>query len=588
MTGKRKRPEQDRLPNANADTPKHKRSRQELSPHQSKDKDIDNAEHEEVVTPSIPRRGRPPGSGKKTRAAVNGFNEDSNHRTPGSQSSTRGKLLFATPKKIQREADNDHELTPVPIVRNADRSARRRSARTLIERTFTDLPSEDEDLDEEDSLARKIWDAGEASDDGSEASQLHKGPSDDLGADSTVPTTPSKQGLNQRKRARRKKSPTPPHDLAPHEKYFFQNRPGKVKTSSNTLSSLPLLTHEQYHNQVTAYKDPHASSLRFLHSLHSRSFPQWNFELSQSFSICLYGYGSKRRLVTSFADYLYSLNSSSSPTLLIVNGYTPALTLRQILDLIASQVSDITPLKLPSQPVEAVSTLVGYLSSHPPETPLYLLINSLDAPPLRRAPVLTLIAQLATSPYIKLLATCDQPNFPLLWDTNLLEQYNWVYHDTTTFVPYAGVEVPAVIDDVNELLGRSGRTVKGKEGVGFVLRSLPENARNLYRILIAELLAADIAGDEAGMQGSDEEDDVDADKATQERKGGEAGIDYRVLYQKVVEEFICSNEMAFRQLLKEFHDHQMVVSRKDGMGGELLGVPFRREEMEGILEDLMA
>ena len=44
--------------------------------------------------------------------------------------------------------------------------------------------------------------------------------------------------------------------------------------------------------------------------------------------------------------------------------------------------------------------------------------------------------------------------------------------------------------------------------------------------------------------------------------------------------------MAFRQLLKEFHDHQMVVSRKDGMGGELLGVPFMREEMEGILEDL--
>lgn len=65
------------------------------------------------------------------------------------------------------------------------------------------------------------------------------------------------------------------------------------------------------------------------------------------------------------------------------------------------------------------------------------------------------------------------------------------------------------------------------------------------------------------------------------------GIEYRTLYQKVVEEFICSNEMGFRQLLKEFHDHQMIVSRRDPTGAEMLGVPFRREEMEAILEDLM-
>lgn len=71
-------------------------------------------------------------------------------------------------------------------------------------------------------------------------------------------------------------------------------------------------------------------------------------------------------------------------------------------------------------------------------------------------------------------------------------------------------------------------------------------------------------------------------------EGGEGvGVEYKVLYQKVVEEFICSNEMGFRGLLKEFFDHQMVVSRKDGSGGEMLGVPWRREEMEAILEDLV-
>ena len=32
-------------------------------------------------------------------------------------------------------------------------------------------------------------------------------------------------------------------------------------------------------------------------------------------------------------------------------------------------------------------------------------------------------------------------------------------------------------------------------------------------------------------------------------------------------------------------DHQMVNSRKDAQGTELLWAPFRREDLEGILED---
>lgn len=147
----------------------------------------------------------------------------------------------------------------------------------------------------------------------------------------------------------------------------------------------------------------------------------------------------------------------------------------------------------------------------------------------------------------------------------------------------------SVVDDVNELLGRTGRTVKGKEGVGFVLRSLPENARNLYRVLVAEVLAGLDEGvggrEDAGH--SDEDDDGD-EHGTRKMVSSEGGaVEYRVLYQKAVEEFICSSEMAFRTLLKEFHDHQMIVSRKDAIGTEMLGVPFRREEMEAILEDLL-
>lgn len=150
-----------------------------------------------------------------------------------------------------------------------------------------------------------------------------------------------------------------------------------------------------------------------------------------------------------------------------------------------------------------------------------------------------------------------------------------------------------MVEEVNELMGRSGRRIKGKEGVGFVLRSLPENARALYRVLVGELLSQGLEGldgDEA-REGEDEDEEAllgTPHKAKVRGKVGEvAGVEYRTLYQKVVEEFICSNEMGFRQLLKEFHDHQMIVSRKDVTGAEMLGVPFRKEEMEAILEDLV-
>ena len=579
MTSKRKRQEQTEK----GSTPS-KRAR--TDPIFDQDDGLSEIRHEE--TPTKRPRGRPPGSGRKEQSSTTGHRVALDCGQPVSNG--KGKRLFTSPTRGQDDEDNE-EVTARPVVGNADRSARRKSVRSAIERTIADQLSDEYELAEDENLAQKIWDAELAGEEEEEEEEEEEAASqeddgaveDEPNADGTEPTTPSK---TRRKRARRKRSPTPPLNLAPHEQYFFQNRPGRVKTSNNSLSSLSLLTQEEYHNQISKYKDPHTSSQRFLHSLHSRSFPQWFFELHESFNICLYGYGSKRELVSSFAEYLHARNISNAPKILIVNGYTPTLTLRHILNLLASPIYDYSPPKLPSQPIEAVSSLLAHLSTHPPEAPIHLFINSLDAPPLRRAPAPMLLAQLATSPHIRLLATCDQPNFPLLWDTSLLEQYNWVYHDTTTFVPYAGVEIPAVLDDVNELLGRSGRAVKGKEGVGFVLRSLPENARNLYRVLVAEILAAGAEAEDAGLGGSDDEE-ADGARGMAGEKASGTGVEYRVLYQKVVEDFICSNEMAFRQLLKEFHDHDMLVSRRDGAGTEVLGVPFRKEELEAILEDLM-
>ncbi|KAL9046904.1 MAG: hypothetical protein Q9214_000386 [Letrouitia sp. 1 TL-2023] len=551
---------------------------------------LDQSQDDFLDSPKTPLKQQRARSSTQSKSASN-----AKQRTPKSKSNPKGKLLFSTPTNQPHLDDVEHT---VPVVRDADRSARRKSARNLVERTIAnELRGEDA---EEDSLASEAW-IGDVEGD----LEVQDGADNDSATENLPPETPSKTG---RKGHRRRRTPTPPQHLPPHERYFSDNR-GQSKTSNNTFSSLALLSHEEYHKQIRAYSDPHASSYAFLRSLHSRSFPQWRFEFSRSFNICLYGYGSKRRLTNAFAQYLCSEKvTSTPPKIVIVNGYIPTLTIRNVLTLLASTIFDCPASSLPklgAQPQEMLNAVLDQLNNAAPAQPLYIIINSLDAGPLRRSPVPSLLAQLAASPHINLLSTCDTPNFPLLWDTGLRDQYNWLFHDTTTFESYAPVEIGDVVADVNELLGRSGRKIQGKEGVGYVLKSLPENARSLYRLLLVEILSGaegdvEAVADRVVGNGSGEEEEVGfqqggGGRQTRSRKNHAGGVDgmmkglveYRALYRKVVEEFICSNEMGFRQLLKEFHDHQMVVSKRDVIGTEMLGVPFRREEMEAILEELV-
>ncbi|KAK7707305.1 Origin recognition complex subunit 2 [Botryosphaeria dothidea] len=520
--------------------------------------------------------------------------EPNGPETPRSQR----RVLFATPSKHQEDGEDDETPNGTPtIVRNADRSARRKSARRLLQRTINGDQS-DEDIEDEDALARQIWDEEEADELGEDAENVA------VSEAAAVPETPTKRGRGRPKGSKTKKqrSPTPPQDLPAHEKYFWQNRPGGTKTSNNILPSNSLLNHDEYFAQMQKYTDPHKEDMEYLHSLHSRSFDQWVYELENGFNICLYGFGSKRKLVEDFATYLY--HHQKSPRIVMVNGYNPTLTTKDILTTILTSLLP-SSVKLPATPPLLYALLLTTLSTKPPPNPVTLITHSLDGPSLRRAATQTLLAQLSALPHIALLATADTPAFPLLWDLGTRSALRFLFHDCTTFAPFAPVELDAV-EAVNDLLGRSGRRVQGRDGVGFVLRSLPENARGLFRILVAEQLAASADDDDAAAvlaaqaERDDEDPFVDVPQ-TPSKKGRGAkrakegvpapvpviGVEYRVLYHKAVEEFVCSNEMGFRTLLKEFHDHQMIESRKDAGGVERLWVPFRREDLEGLLEELV-
>jgi origin recognition complex subunit 2 len=296
----------------------------------------------------------------------------------------------------------------------------------------------------------------------------------------------------------------------------------------------------------------------------------------ESFNICLYGWGSKRQLLTQYAEWIHK-RSATPPKTVIVNGYNPTVNIRTILNTLTTVVfGEKVQGRQAAQPLEILDSILPHLTDEPPTQPILLMINSIDAYSLRRSATQSLLATLAAHPLINLISTADTPSFPLMWNSLLRDKFNFVFHDCAPYAPYDAKL--SVADDVHELLGRKGRRVGEQEGVGHVRRSLPNNGRPVYRVLLTQILPVEQNGEEGHHT---------AIAAIPQREG-EVGIEYRVLYQKDLEEIIGLSEMTFRILLKEFYDHQMITSRRSKAGTEILCVPLDREVVESVLEDLFS
>lgn len=478
-------------------------------------------DEDELSTAAVTTAFTPSRRGRAAGAAAGSAQAD---EVKGAASTPRGRQSSAKTSLETPSRANGANGIDTPGRRTiADRSARRKSARALIDRVVGGGTSDDEA--EDDGLAREIYESTGDEEDNEEDVEEDAA---ELGA--IAAATPSKTPRGRKKAAVRKKSPTPPRDLPLHEMYFFQNKPGLAKTSTNTLASLGLLTHDEYFSILRDLEDPHEADIKFLEDLHAESFNQWAFELAEGFSICLYGYGSKRPLLHRFAKHLHSkISDHQSHKIVVVNGYVRTITIREVLSTISTAIDPSTKLTA-AQPVTLLQDILSLLSSS--DTNLTVILNSADAPPLRKSHFQTILSQLAAHPRIHLACSVDTPDFPVLWDSGQRSSFNFTFHDATTFAPWSAAELE-VVDEVHELLGRRARRVGGKDGVAFVLKSLPENAKNLFRLLVGEILV--VMEDESGAGAGAEN----------------PGVEYRMLYNKAVEEFICSSEMAFRTLLKE-------------------------------------
>ncbi|KAK9719752.1 Origin recognition complex subunit 2 [Basidiobolus ranarum] len=339
-----------------------------------------------------------------------------------------------------------------------------------------------------------------------------------------------------------------------YERYFSDlHGKGSSQTSNNTLSKLPTLEHKDFITALRSVPMKHVQEAELLQNLHEQQFFQWYFELKSGFNILFYGFGSKRKLLNKFAQsYL------TDGALLVVNGYFPTISIKEILGKIIEDV--VQKNGSLGSPEEQISSIHEYFtSSNRAVERLYLLVHNIDGGSLRTERVQTLLSVLAAVPNVHLIASVDHINAALLWDTVKTARFNWVWHDITTYESY-----------VVETSFENSLMVRQKDmsvrGVHYVLASLTSNAKGIFRVL-------------AEYQITMESDGAAGNKH-------ELGLPYTSYYSRCREKFLVSSDLAFRAQLTEFRDHKIIHSKRSSEGTEILYIPMDAEMLSTILTDM--
>ncbi|KAK9451197.1 origin recognition complex subunit 2-domain-containing protein [Limtongia smithiae] len=364
---------------------------------------------------------------------------------------------------------------------------------------------------------------------------------------------------------------------------YFDQHLSKSALSTNLISTLPYISQQEY-ARATRHAEEHTASARrgLEDGYTTRAFAQWRFELVQGFNVLLYGLGSKRELALKFVNE----QCGETADVLVVNGYNPSITIRDVLLSIAQALLDTTRVRLPRSIPDALAVIMKSASAStssddscstnitPANMKLILLIHNIDGASFRNDRTHSVFARLARHPYIRIVATVDHINAPLLWDSAKLSSLRFIWHDASTFAAYtvetSFADWAAIGPGRGKGMGgnRTADAARDAAGIRYVLESLTSNARGLYRVLIAHQLQS--------MVDAPSQDSSDPARY---------GMESKQLYQQCSEEFIATNELNFRTMLTEFLEHEMLASTKDQLGTEIIYSPLGKDMLERFLEE---
>lgn len=208
---------------------------------------------------------------------------------------------------------------------------------------------------------------------------------------------------------------------------------------------------------------------------HKANFNRWMLEMSKGYNILLYGSGSKQQMLHEFCE-----THMADKPLIVVNGFFPSITIKDILQMIKVNLLDINTNSRNDH--EAVDLIASTLKSIP-NGHVFLVINNIDGMMLRKTKDQHIISRLAKIPNFHLIASIDHINALLMWDQTCMNNFNFIWYDCTTLLPYkneTAFENSVFFQNSGEL---------NLAAMSNVFQSLTKNARGIYMILVKSQIA---------------------------------------------------------------------------------------------------
>ncbi|KAG1941750.1 origin recognition complex subunit [Pimephales promelas] len=331
------------------------------------------------------------------------------------------------------------------------------------------------------------------------------------------------------------------------EEYFEAHSSSKVLTSDRTLQKLhtPQLDRETLLRLLSGNTPRYADEIHQLNAKHENNFQQWMMQMHMGFNIVIYGLGSKKLLLEKFCSSLLADWDH-----VVVNGFFPSITLKAILNSITADVLQHEGSF--RNPGDQVDFIVRALREDP-SNHVFLIVNNIDGPMLRGDRTQHALGQLAALPNMHLLASIDHINAPLIWDQAKMSMFNWLWYETTTYLPYT--EETSYENSL--LVHQTGALALSS--LTHVLRSLTPNARGIFRLLAEFQL---------------------------ENKDNPAytGLSFQDFYQRCRESFLVNSDITLRTQLTEFRDHKLIRTKKGADGVEYLLIPVDNGTLTDFLE----
>ena len=381
--------------------------------------------------------------------------------------------------------------------------------------------------------------------------------------------------------------------------YFTYNKPGRVQTSSSVYSQLvPPPSAEEYSEAIRSISnglEPIQPAL-LKDDLCQNLFSKYICELNEGFNILCYGLGSKRRVLNQFA----TTHCSKHGYVVIGNGFQPTFTLKDIFSAVENNMPAIKKLDWPSTTVEKQGRRIYdfFAQTSQKSHNLYIVIHNIDAAPLRTAKSKSILALVANNPRIHIIASIDHLNAPLLWSSSEIfsrkpdqtiksdvvpsRGFSWLWHDLTTLAAY---DFELAFADRSSLSGARRKTdpltaqnstAMSETAAFHILASVNIKSQKLFALLGNKQLEAMGNGDDDGAMAAAASNDFQ-----------QFGMAYNLLFSLARDNFLATNESAFRSLQVEFKDHGLFLSTpSSGVGGEIVWIPLRKERLVNVLASL--